>query len=325
MNILFLNTNESDYSQDILFAGLRKRKDIFLYEFPFNKHYHLPLKKYPRNLGYEFNGLIKSFFRTIPWSSIDVVVLAACKPKVMRRYLEVLPKLRSTIKLVFVDGGDWNDVGGDFFRLHEEMLYKDVLQRQKFDLVFKREVIKEKQYPDNIIPFPFGINLQRMPKQKPQEKLYDVSFWAVESNPIRTSALKLLEDKFDCRANGTVPNQKFHKYKRKGMRYLEELASCKIVLNFRGAGWDTLRYWEAPALGTFLISQKPRIEIPNNFRNGSEIVYCSDDLSDLIDLCEYYLHHEDEREQIAKNSEKWVTEFHSETARAEYFLHHLRK
>ncbi len=325
MNILFLNTNESDYSQDILFAGLRRRKDISLYEFPFNKQYHLPLKKYPRNLGYEFNGLIKSFFQTVPWSTIDVVVLAACKPKVLRTYLEVLPKLRSSIQLVFVDGGDWDDVGGDFSRLREETLYNDVLQKHPFDLIFKREVLKEKQYPNNVIPFPFGINIQRMPKQRPHDKLYDVSFWAVESNPIRTTVLKLLEDKFDCRTNGTVPNQKFHTYKRKGMRYLEELASCKIVLNFRGAGWDTLRYWEVPALGTFLISQEPQIEIPNNFRNDLEIVYCSDDLSDLIDLCEYYLRHGDKREQIAKNGEKLLKEFHSETARAEYFLHHIAK
>ena len=48
----------------------------------------------------------------------------------------------------------------------------------------------------------------------------------------------------------------------------------KVVLNFRGGGWDTLRYWEVPALGTFMISGKPGFEIPNNFVDGESIVYC---------------------------------------------------
>lgn len=325
MNVLYLNTIESDYSQDILFSGLRKRNDIALYEFPFNKRYHFPLKQYPRNLGYEFEGAIRAFFRTVPWHNLDVAVIAACKPKVLRTYLDILPKLRSNTGIVFVDGGDLEPIGGDFSRLQEESLYQEVLQKRNFDIIFKRELIRGKKYPDNVIPFPFGINLDRIPNILNPQKKYDVTFWAVESHPIRTAALTLLETKFDCRSNGTVVNQRFRDYKRKGIRYLEELAACKIVLNFRGAGWDTLRYWEAPSLGTFLISQEPMIEIPNNFRDGSEIVFCRADLSNLIDLCEYYLEHEDERERIAQNGARWLRQFHTSEARADYFLRHVRR
>jgi spore maturation protein CgeB len=108
------------------------------------------------------------------------------------------------------------------------------------------------------------------------------------------------------------------KYKRKGLFYLQELARCKIGLNFRGAGWDTLRYWEIPALGGFMISQRPQIMIENNYIDGEEIVFCKDDLSDLIELCEYYLEHEDERKRIANNSKKKTEAYHTDTQRALY-------
>ena len=133
---------------------------------------------------------------------------------------------------------------------------------------------------------------------------YDVSFWAVESHEIRVNALNLLQDKFDCKANGTVRNQKFSRYKRKGDEYLRELARCKIVLNFRGGGWDTMRYWETPAIGRFMISQKPKFVIPNNFRDGKEIAFCKDA----------------KREEIAKNALEYTKKFHTDEKRVEYIF-----
>ena len=149
---------------------------------------------------------------------------------------------------------------------------------------------------------------------------YDVAFWAVESHPIRTEALDLLQDKFDCQENGTVRNQVMKKYKRKGMFYLQELASCKIGLNLRGAGWDTLRYWEIPALGGFMISQRPGILIENDFVDGEDVVYCKDDLSDLVELCEYYLEHDEERKRIGSNALKKTARFHTDIVRAQYLV-----
>lgn len=325
MNLLFLNTNTTDYSQDILYAGLRKRTDIHLYELPLNLRYHLPLKKYPRNLGLGYGYLLKAFFQQIPWKEIDVVVIGGCHPDSLNLYKELFPKLSSHTRLVLVDGGDWPETGGDFYRAGGKTIYEDFIKRYRFDLIFKREMALNLDYADNVIPFPFGFNMQRVPKNLSHNKHYDVSFWAVQSSPIRTVALELLEDRFDCKANGTVVNQVFGNYKRKGENYLRELAACKVVINLRGVGWDTLRYWETPALGTFLISQPPHIHIPHNFIDRQEIVFCKHDLSDLIELCEYYVQHETEREQIAQNGEKKIMQYHSEDCRAAYFLEQVRK
>lgn len=325
LNLLFLNTHSVDYSQDILYAGLRKRKDITLYELPFNTKYHLPLKKYPRNLGLGYGHLLKAFFQRVPWSEIDVAVIGGCNPDVLKLYHELFPKLSSHTKLILIDGGDWPEIGGDFYRAGGKTVYEDFLKKHHFDRVFKREMVLNLDYAKNVIPFPFGFNVQRVPKNLSHNKKYDVSFWAVQSSPIRTVALEMLADQFDCKANGTVVNQVFGNYKRKGENYLRELAACKVVINLRGVGWDTLRYWETPALGTFLISQPPHIHIPHNFIDGQEIVFCKHDLSDLIDLCDYYLKHETEREQIAKNGERKLRTYHSEDCRATYFLDEISK
>ncbi len=323
MNILFVNTGRMDYSQDILYAGLRASTGIGLYEYPFHKQYHLPLKPYPRNLGYVKTDPVAAFFRKIPWDDIHVVVLAACNPVVLRHYEAIADRLPRGHRLVFVDGGDRPAVGGDFERLGGTEDFRKFSARYNIDLVFKREMLIGESYPENCRPFPFGFNTRRLQGLQPVEKKYDVSFWAVESDPVRTRALELLEDRFDCRENGTVRNQVFRKYKRKGAFYLEELRACRVVLNFRGSGWDTLRYWETPAVGSFMVSQRPGIVIPNDFVPGTHIAVI-DRPEEVVEVCRYYLEHPQERESMAAAAHQHLLRHHSETARARSFLAAIR-
>lgn len=323
MNILFVNTQKMDYSQDILYAGLRQEPSVSLYEYPFNKNYHLRLRHYPKNLGFVKTDPFAALFRPIPWQEIQIVVLAACHPVVLRHYEAIHKKLPKNHRLIFLDGGDWPEVGGDFKRLGGGEDFRKFSGKYAFDLIFKREMLIGVDYPKNCRPFPFGFNTQRLRGLKPVKKKYDVSFWAVESDPVRTRALQLLENEFDCRENGTMRNQVFSKYKRKGRFYLEELRACRIVLNLRGAGWDTLRYWETPAVGSFMVSQRPGIVIPNDFISGKHIAIV-DQPEEIIEVCRYYLEHPDEREVMAAEAHRHLSEFHSETARAASFLKEIR-
>ena len=130
----------------------------------------------------------------------------------------------------------------------------------------------------------------------------------------------MLEGKYDCDENGTKLNQDFKTYNRKGKFYLEELSRCKIVLNFRGGGWDTMRYWEVPAVNTFMISQKPQIHIPNNFEDGKHLIWCSDSLDDLFDKIDYYLKNESERIKIAQQGKEHLYKYHLNTNRAQFLI-----
>ena len=320
MKVLYINRNKFDYLQDLVYTGLVKTLGVSnVVELPWNNKFHLNFKKYPKNIGLYKGGLIRSLFNKADVKQVDIVIVASCHPDTLKTYLDIAPDIPASTPTVFLDGGDWPEVAGDLDRLGGKQLYDEAVSVRPFDHIFKREYLADEEYEDNIHPLPFAFNFDRKPKLYDEYK-YDVAFWAVESDPIRTAALDLIQHEFDCAENGSIKNQVMKKYKRKGSFYLQELARCRISLNFRGAGWDTLRYWEVPSLAGFMISQKPGIVIENNFEHEKEIVFCKDDLSDLLDLCRYYLEHDDKRREIGRNALSKVKSFHMDIHRAQKIL-----
>jgi hypothetical protein len=324
MKILFINSLSADYVQDLTYSGLVKTFGVDnIIDYRWNKKYHVPYKKYPKNLGYVKNSLLQTLFRRIDFKTIDYVFIGSCKVDAFQTYVEIAAQIPSSTPVVFIDGGDGSEVGIDLTVYKHPDLYQEAVNTRPFDVVFKREYLIEKRYESNVYPLPMSFNLDRLPLMTSGYK-YDISFWAVESHPIRIEALNLLQDKFDCAQNGTVRNQKFSQYKRKGEFYLQELAACKIILNLRGGGWDTMRYWEVPAVSGFMMSQKPGIVIPNNFEHEKEVIFIQDDLSDLIDLADYYLRHDTEREAIAQRGHQKILDYHTDSKRVEYIFDTLR-
>ena len=320
-SVLFITSRDADYLQDAIYGGLVQELGLQnVTEVPFNKNFHHEFRPYPRNLGLQPEGVLARGLMGFKKLHYDLVIVGAAKPDVFETYKKWLPKISSSTPVVFIDGGDRPELGGDLAREGSPHLYREVTGLRPFDWIFKREYLHTDTHPSHVRPLPFAINPKLLPAKTNEPKKYDVTFWAVESDPVRSQALQLIEDRFDCRANGTTRKQVFKKYKRKGLFYLEELTRAKITLNFRGVGWDTLRYWEVPALSRFLLSQRPQIQIPNNFREGKEIIFCKDDLSDLVELCEYYLKNDEAREQIARAAGEWSLRYHTPQARAREVL-----
>ncbi|WP_421846483.1 glycosyltransferase family protein [Marinomonas sp.] len=324
MKILYINTSSADYVQDLTYSGLVKKFGMEnILDYRWNLKYHIPYKKYPKNLGY-VSGSFFSFFRFVDFKKIDYVFLASTKIKSFETYIEIAKKIPNNVPIIFIDGGDREGIGQDLEGYGNANLYNEALSIRPFDFIFKREFFEDKVYDKNVAPLPMSFNFDRLPKISKNYK-YDVSFWAVESHPFRTEVLKNIEDKYDCSRNGTTRNQKFSKYKRKGDFYLQELANCKITINVRGGGWDTMRYWEVPAVGGFMLSQKPKIVIPNNFEDKKEIVFFKDDLTDFNDLCEYYLKNDSKREAIAKAGLRKIREYHTDEKRVDYIFEKISK
>lgn len=324
MKILYINRAKSDYIQDFLYTGFVKivgSENVI--EYPWNSRFHINFRKHPKNLGLVSGNLLTSI-KTSFSKTYDLVVLASCHKDVFHKYLEIIDSIPTHIPRVFLDGGDRPEIAGDLVRLGGKELYDLVVAKRPFDLIFKREYVFDRTYESNVLPLPMCFNLDLLPKLKSQKK-YDVAFWAVESYPLRTKILEMVEDKFDCKENGSVSNQIMKKYKRKGDFYFQELHSCKIALNARGMGWDTLRYWELPAVGTFMLTQEPQILIYDNFVNEKEAVFFNDEASDLVDLCSYYLKHEKKRETIAQNGYLKLANHHTDKHRAAFVLEQVSK
>jgi hypothetical protein len=325
MRILFINSNSYDYLQDIVYSGLVKLLGSSnVVHWPVNYKYIFPFKKYPKNLGFHPASWRGASIGTPNPVKFDAVIVASSKPATLKAYLRIASQIPPATPVVYLDGGDREVIGGDLERLGRADLFNESRNTRDFNWIFKREYFEDKTYAPNVRPLPFGFNFSRVPNNPLTVKKYEVTFWAVESHPIRTQALSLLQNEFDCTSNGTTLNQSFKKYKRKGKHYLEELASGKIALNFRGGGWDTLRYWEIPAVTCFMISQKPAVYIPNNFEHGKHVIFCNDDLSDLLDLCAYYLKNEKQRIKIETAGHNHARQYHSDISRATAILSLLR-
>jgi len=316
MKILYICSTRFDYLQDLTYAGLVKvlgKENVV--DYPWNPKFNLPIKSYPKNLG--FKSISFRFPIMNNFKEIDFVILASAKKDALETYLKILSLIKNK-PILFLDGGDFSEIGGDFYRHHCGDLYEAAIKQRPFDIILKREYISSLHSAHaNIFPFPFSFPYNiTLPPITERLKKYDVSFWGQQNPQIRTNALNLLAGKYDCNQNGTTLDQNFKTYKRKGLFYLKEISRCKIVLNFRGLGWDTMRYWEVPATGAFMISQEPKISIPNNFESGKHLVWCSDSLDDLIDLIDYYLARPLEREQMAVNAREHLIKYHLNTARA---------
>ncbi|MGE4396634.1 MAG: glycosyltransferase [Sulfurimonas sp.] len=320
MKILYINTQSFDYVQDLTYSGLVKKFGLNnVIDYRWNKKFHLQYAKYPKNNGYIKGSFFKSLFRIVNFKEFDYVFVGSCKIETFQTYMQIAHQIPVKTKVVLIDGGDGAGIGSDIISYGHPTLFQEAVAVRPFDLIFKREYFTDEVYSKNVFPLPMCFNFDRLPDIINEYK-YDFSFWAVESHPIRTKALAILENEFDCKQNGTSRNQRFSKYKRKGDFYLQELAACKITLNLRGGGWDTMRYWEVPAVGGFMMSQKPGIVIPNNFEHEKEVVFVQDDLSDLVELGKYYLKHEDKRKEIAKNGLEKMLAYHTDLKRAEYIF-----
>lgn len=319
MKVLFIGSKSYDYMQDIVYSGLVKTLGIRnVIEANWNKKYHIPHKKYPKNLGYINASILKSIH--ISKSKFDAVIVAATKPDCFRGYLKIAPIIPVGVPVIWIDGGDREELGGDLARLGSPNLLNNARALRDFDLIFKREYKIGQIYADNVLPLTFGFNLSRLPKKLTSARKYDVAFWAGESHEIRTKALNLLHNQFDCAANGTSRGVSLSSFKRKGSFYLEELSACKINLSLRGGGFDTLRYWEIPAVGSMLLSEPADIVIENDFVNGKSAVFCDPSLDDMVDLCKFYLKDDAKRESIASNGKNHLREYHTDVKRAEFII-----
>jgi len=390
MKILFICSKETDYLQDLTYAGLAEKlgKESILV---FPNHWQYQRKKrffwakesgYPKNLGFvepELQGYERSVSTISPATggdtlsgapqgfpsvtgsralseavpeggssfrkptrsgtevavatgvghvksllrkrSFDLVILGACKPDALMTLWQLQEWI--AVPWLFVDGGDRNEVGGDFEREGGAEcfnLFSQLCRKIPPHLIFKREV-RPGMKSDSLFPLPFSVNPSKVSVLPySDEKKYQVIFWAVESSATRKEVFKLLKGRYDCDRNGSLPDQKFKKYSYRGMDYFKALNRAQIGLSFRGVGFDTLRYWEIPACGSLLVSEKPLIDIPNDFADKRQAVFCRNDCSNLLELIDYYLSHEKEAKAIAVEGQKHLLKFHTHIHRAEYLL-----
>jgi len=95
----------------------------------------------------------------------------------------------------------------------------------------------------------------------------------------------------------------------------------KINLNFTIRNIRSgipLRVWDVLGAGGFMLTNF-QAEIPQYFENGKDLVYF-ESINDMSKKVDYYLIHEDERIQIAKNGYEKVKKYHSYESRLKQII-----
>jgi hypothetical protein len=108
--------------------------------------------------------------------------------------------------------------------------------------------------------------------------------------------------------------------KRYGLS-LWEIAHSKICIDLPGNGDFCFRLIDYMAVGTCVIAARHHTLLPVPLVDGVHIVYIKDDLSDLVDLCRFYLEQPDARETLCRNTRSYFDKYLHRDQLAAYYLH----
>lgn len=104
---------------------------------------------------------------------------------------------------------------------------------------------------------------------------------------------------------------------------LMEAAHSKICIDLPGNGDFCFRLVDYMALGTCIIAHPHSNRFPCELEDRKHLVYMKEDMSDLIELIEYYLEHETEAQEIGKNAALYFDNHLSYNALASYYIQEM--
>jgi len=178
---------------------------------------------------------------------------------------------------------------------------------------FKREMLRCVDYGPYAWPLPFAYPDGRVPQAFTAERCRPL-FWAgSRAYGLRRRYLEPLEGRFPIDLDASYGQQ----------AYVEALCASRIGINCFGLGFDTVRYWELPAHGCMLFSERPPIRIPHNFEDGVSAVFFGD-APELEERLPYYLTHPAEAAAIAEAGHGLLRRHHTASARARQLIARMR-
>jgi hypothetical protein len=106
-------------------------------------------------------------------------------------------------------------------------------------------------------------------------------------------------------------------------RSLMEIARSKVCIDLPGQGSFCFRLVDYLAVGACIIAYPHSTKLPVPLVHGQHIMYTKSDLSDLEDICQYYVEHKEERERLAGNARDYFDKYLHKSQLACYYLHQM--
>lgn len=244
-------------------------------------------------------------------SSFSAFVKSLVRKQLSWRYIRLFP---ITAPLVVVDGVD------------ESECNTDLIENASLKRYYKRELDGGlgAQFNNTVLPIRFGINVSRYEEfiQNTDDGVrYDICYIMSSSNhELRKSVKNMLcglENKYNIFIHDSSDDGKIS-----FIEYISIVKSSKITLSISGLGWDCLRHYEVPVVGSVLFVNEPTIVTGDFFENGKECVMFSNDLSDFNSIIEFYLSKDNREvlEEIRVNGMRAVRKRFDVTSTARYII-----
>ena len=316
MKILLCPYYSIDYGSDVLFEGLVETLGIDnVLEYPEKSSFHGDTKKayryYPCLYDYPVVKTEAEKIEMLKNNEFDII-LVCCRdindfrgrePEKYSEFYELLKEKSKTIPTYVVDYGDSPDFN------------QNTINDMNCRAYFKREYLKSRDYGSLFIPLNFAYSKKLIPEDI-NVKRDNTIFWAGRGVNIKCRDRKEYI-KFYEEFKGVPSYSSWHQN-----RYRYHMLHHTIGLNLKGAGDDTVRYYEVPAHGTLLLSQKLDIFIENDFKNGETAVFF-DDIEGLKEKLNYCIDNPDYTRKIAVAGYQWLKQYHTSEVRAKQLLNKI--
>ncbi len=191
------------------------------------------------------------------------------------------------------------------------------------DLYFKMQYLRggygdPKVIPGGYVPEGSKIYFQipKLRKLRDQKNyLYDVygRFGLNAAREIRERAINILNKQDQFQFEGGMKAVSY-------TEFLREVAQSKICIDLPGQGDFCFRLINYMAVGACIVAYPHGTDLQVPLINGKHLVYCKPDYSDLVDICQYYLEHDEEREAMAMNSRKFFDLYLHKDNLVRYYL-----
>lgn len=305
--ILYLLNQRPHFGLDVLYDGLcRVLGSDRVVDFPEKDSLHggetQRLKNYPCRSNWPHHGYTREqVLDELRAGAFDVVLFGDCECSLPPEIVQGVLDAGGDTPLYVVDALDE--------ATDARLWLKDYLGEGNIAGYFKREMLACIDYGVDAFPLPFACPDHLVPDRLPEERSVPV-FWAGHRQfGLRRLYLERLEQQFGWDMNASFEPD----------AYFAQLRDSRIGINIYGYGFDTVRFWELPAHGCLLLSERLPIHIPYPFVHGETAVLFND-LPELETLLQHYLADEEETRRIAEAGHAHLKAHHTGTARARQLL-----
>ncbi len=224
-----------------------------------------------------------------------------------------------TVIFQFVRDGRERDVAVGY----SDYLPVDDACARQCELYFKMQYDRNGYSYKNIVPGGYVsdgkrlyFHLSKLRKLRDEKKyLFDIHgrFGLDYSREIREKAVEVLNAQSSFRFEGGMKKVSY-------VDFLSEAAQSKICIDMPGLGSFCFRLINYMAIGSCIIAYPHKALLNVPLIDRKHIVFCKEDFSDLVELCEYYLKNESEREEIARNSREFFDLYLHKDNLVKYYL-----